>query len=322
MTTDFNSGRGIHGLRRLLALVTLLALTTACSPPAPLTIALHPWIGYETLSLAEQFGWLPDDVSLLRGDSSRDSLAALREGRAQAAALTLDEALRLRAELPALRVVLVMDESAGADRILARPGIHTLQGLAGRAVALEDSAVSTLLLDTALERAGLVREQLTIVDLPVDAHAAAYAAGEVDAAVSFLPYASVLADLGARPLMDSRAMPGMILDVLVVDGAALDGREAPLRAAIAAHFQALAHLRSSRDDAIYRFAGIQGQSSDAIREALDGVRLPDAEWVRARLDTPDALAPTVARLVKLGVVPEQPMDDLFSAAFLPPVALP
>ena len=236
----------------LLCALALLLATAGCGGQRQLHIALHPWIGYETLTLAADLDWLPPSVVLQRGASVSDSLQALREGRVQAAAVTLDEALRLCAGLPSLQVVLVMDESAGADALVANPAIEDLAALAGRRVAYEDSAVTKLLLHGALARAGLLPGDIEGVDLTVDRHLPAYREGRIDASVSYQPHTQDLLAAGAVRLFDSRDLPGMILDVLVVDSRALGRRRALLRQVVAAHFRALRYLRSSPDDEIGR----------------------------------------------------------------------
>jgi NitT/TauT family transport system substrate-binding protein len=300
--------------------LAVLALA-ACQPRPELHIAHHTWIGYETLPLARELGWLPDNVVLHRLDNSTASARALASGEVAVAALTLDEALRLRATVADLQVVLVMNESAGADVLLARPGIGSLDDLVGARVAFERSAVSELLLRRALESAGLTLDDVRLVDLPVTAHEAAYRAGEVDAVVSYPPGAARVRELGAVRLFDSSQIPGTILDVLVVDPGQLDGRRATLAATVAAHFRALEHLRLSRDDAVYRIAALQTSTAARVREALAGVRLPAASSVTAYLQPDGALGSTAALLLEQDLLGEAAdnvgLDGLVDARYLP-----
>ena len=77
-----------------LAAVPWLA---ACGPARPLAVGIHPWIGYETLHLAREFGGLPASVELAEGKTQGDSQSALKAGKIGAACLTLDEVLVARA---------------------------------------------------------------------------------------------------------------------------------------------------------------------------------------------------------------------------------
>lgn len=66
-----------------------MAGLAGCSKSGPLAFGLHPWIGYEPLYLAENFGWLPKSIVLRTGSSSSDSMAGLLSGELGGAALTL-----------------------------------------------------------------------------------------------------------------------------------------------------------------------------------------------------------------------------------------
>ncbi len=77
----------------LLVLAGTPLWLAACSPAKPLAVAVHPRIGYESLYLARDFGWLPAGVTLHAGHAAGDSLAALKAGTVDAAALTLEEVL-------------------------------------------------------------------------------------------------------------------------------------------------------------------------------------------------------------------------------------
>ncbi|MCD8515624.1 MAG: hypothetical protein LRY31_06250 [Burkholderiaceae bacterium] len=66
--------RAFHQTLLLSALATGL---TGCASGAPLRLGLHPWPGYETLTLAEHFGWLPSGVHLTQGVSAVDSMGGL-----------------------------------------------------------------------------------------------------------------------------------------------------------------------------------------------------------------------------------------------------
>lgn len=53
-------------LTQALALIYPPLWLAACSPAKSLAVAVHPWIGYESLYLARDFGWLPAGVTFLR----------------------------------------------------------------------------------------------------------------------------------------------------------------------------------------------------------------------------------------------------------------
>lgn len=84
-----------------------MAGLAGCSKSGPLAFGIHPWIGYEPLYLAEEFGWMPESVVLRSGSSSSDSMDGLLSGELGGAALTLDETIRVWSQGTELVVVAV-----------------------------------------------------------------------------------------------------------------------------------------------------------------------------------------------------------------------
>lgn len=257
-----------------------LVWLSACSktPESPLSIAAHVWPGYEPMFLARREGWLdPAQVRLVDTTSATDSLQALAAGTVDGAALTLDEVLRARASGVPLTVVLVFDISAGADVLLARPGINKLADLKGRRVAVEDGAVGALMFAKALQAGGLVSGEVQLVPLTVNQQIDAWREGRVDAAVTYEPVSSQLLEAGAKRLFDSRQIPDLIVDVLAVRSGIVGTRAEAIRHLLAAHFRALGHLRRNPQDAAYRMAQRMNLAPDQVLASFKGLVLPDHE---------------------------------------------
>lgn len=276
--------------RRLLSVGLWLSLTISlgCSPPRPKTrVAGIPWVGYAPLFLARDLGhYQSSPLHLLESASNSASLMALASGATEAATLTLDECLSARAAGLDLRVILVFDESAGADVIMARPHIRTLEDLRGKRVGLEEGATGALLLTQVLKTAGLRPEDIDKVTLSPPDQVRAFVAGKVDAVVSFEPHATQLARAGAHRLADSRQFPGLIVDVLAVRRDAIVTGAAAFTNLLAGYFRALEYLRRSRADAAERIARQMGISTEEVLDALGGIRLLDLHENHAWLGGP------------------------------------
>lgn len=298
-------GGGIRTRCLAAALACVAVLAAGCGPrhEPPLTIGTNVWAGYETLHLARDLGFydrLP--LRLVELAASTQSMDALRVGKLDLAGLTLDEALTLAHDGVPIAIVWVMDVSAGADAIVARPGIRRLADLRGRRIGVEQTALGAYLLDAALRSAGLDAGQITVVPLPVDEHVAAFRNGSVDAVVTFDPSRQTLVHDGAHVLFDSRALPGEIVDVLVARRAALDCCAARIRQVIDGQRRALAHLAAHREDALARMAPRLGQPPADVAAALAGMSLPDGAANHALLAAdPPALRLTAERLSRLMV---------------------
>jgi NitT/TauT family transport system substrate-binding protein len=316
--------------RRHLLLACLgLSLTglLGCYRPEPLVrVASNAWVGYEPLFLARELGYLEGErLRLVESSSNTTNLLALATGEVEAAALTLDEFLVGREGGLPIRVILLFDESAGADVVMARPEIMTLADLRGRRIGYEQTAVAALMLAKLLEVAQLTPRDVVKVPLNADRHLAAYRAGEVDALVTFEPHASRVARSGARRLLDSSRFPGIFVDVLAAREEALVRTPAAFHQLTGGFFRALDHLRAAPRQAADIMAGRLALTPDAVLNALAGVRFLDLAENHAWLSGPHPRLPAVARqlaglLRDIGLLRRLPAtDDLQDARFLPPL---
>ncbi|WP_127478564.1 ABC transporter substrate-binding protein [Sulfurivermis fontis] len=232
-----------HPMRIGLLLALSIALLS-CSPAPTLRIGSNPWPGYLALYHARDLGLFDGHpIRLVDFDNTEDVLRAFRNRAIDAAAVTLDEALHLAESGADLRIILVFSISHGADVVLARPGIDTPQQLRGRRLGVETNALGAYMLARLLEQAGLSSQDLTIVHVPLQEHEAAYRSGKVDAVITFDPQRSRLLAAGAREIFSSRALPGEVVDVLVVREETLRSHRTVLATLETAYFQALTQLQ-------------------------------------------------------------------------------
>jgi len=317
-------------LRRILPAFLFLGLSLglACCgdlPPPPLSIGTNVWPGYEPMYLARDMGWMaPHDGRMVEFEDSPEVMRALRFGAIDAAALTLDEALRLRADGVPLRIVLVMDQSNGADVLLARPGIKTLADLKGKRIGVEVGAVGSYMLHRALAKAGLSENSVHIVPMDVNAHEAAYRSGKVDAVVTFEPERTHLIAAGAHVLFDSSEIPGEIVDVLVVRPEALKRRHHRQWAHImGAWFHALAYLHDHPEDAAKHMALRLRLTPQEVLAACRRLSFPDVQENRHLMQgSPAPLIQVAGRMSVLmrehGLIAHQPdLDGLVDPGMLP-----
>ena len=272
-------------VRLVAAVGCVLATLAACIPGPPLVVGSHVWPGYEFMFLARDEGWFsPGQIELVETHTASESIQALRDGRIEAAALTLDEVLLARAAGVPLSVVLVFNVSVGADKLLVRPGIETLEELRGRRIGVEASAVGALVLSQALEAADMTLAD--IVPVPIEGpHREAWNAYDLDALVTYEPTASQLMLEGADKIFDSTAMPDWIFDVLAVRQDVLKRKAGHVEALVEAHFRGLYALRHSPQDTAYRLAPRLELPGESVLAAYRGLVLPDLAGNQALLDT-------------------------------------
>ena len=306
----------------LIILLSLFSCRTTTSPSVK--IAAHVWPGYELLFLARSLDWLDANrVELVETESASASMQAFREGKVDAAALTLDEVLHLRAEGHPVTVVLVFNISAGADKLLVKPDITSLQQLEGKRLGYEAGAVGELMLMKLLAEAGLSREQLQLVPISIDLHYEYFTADRLDAVISYSPVSNRLLAENAVNLFDSRQLPDTIFDVLAVRTDRLNRqRRHALRQIIEAHFRARDYFNHNPYDSAYRMNERFQLPAAAVLDAYRGLILPDkAHNYRLLSGHADNIVRTATMINLLlqsqGVANADSLDGLIDAALLP-----
>ena len=276
-----------RNILRALSATALLPLLNACGSQhsRPLVVASHVWPGYELMFLARREGWLPtESLNLLETASATGSLAALADGRAGGAALTLDEVLRARADGIRLTIVLVFDISAGADVVLARQRIHTLADLAGKRIGVEKTALGALVLYKLLAAAGLP-------DRPSrwfrSARIAIWRPG--DAGKSMPSSLTSPPPPGLRLKTQGSSTTAGICRIpfstsLPSGRTSATRHQEALDKLVAGHFRALQHFRSNPQDAAFRLAGRMHLEAREVLDAYRGLQLPDIRTNRSLMD--------------------------------------
>ncbi len=240
----------------------------------PLRVAITPWLGYETLNLARELGYIQEpDIRLVEFPSNTVSLMALANHEVPLATLTLDEFLLAREGGLDLRVVLVFDESMGGDAVIARPGINSLADIKGKRIGVESTATGALMMAKLLEAAHLQPADVVKVEMTVDQHASAYASGKVDVLVTFEPVLSRLKAQGAKLLLDSRQYPGLIVDVLVARADALTQSDGHVRTLMQAYFKALSYWDAHQDQSAALVAPRLQLQTVEVMQAMKGMHM-------------------------------------------------
>ncbi|MFM2080159.1 MAG: hypothetical protein RLZZ589_1748 [Cyanobacteriota bacterium] len=294
---------------------------------------LAPWPGYEYFYLAQRKGLAEQRGLRMHTRDFPDPQAivhAYLRGELKVAQLTTVEVVDICHRVPSRCpvVVLVLDESRGADMVAARSGIDSIEQLRGQRVAVTPSTLGPYVLSRALERSALSLADVEVVQMPLGQMASALRRREVMAAAFFPPFSEDALRLGlARRLFDSRSIPGEIFDVLAVDPEiALRHRKELmllLRTWQAAHD--LAEREPDAADAV--MAARERLSVTRFREVEQGLLYPDLVE-QLRLLAPNGvlernLAAVQRVQVELGLVrPGAPLprvdDQPLQAALRPP----
>lgn len=269
---------------RTLALLSVAAFCAITLPAcfqtnnAALRIGTITWPGYANFYLARELDYYRPGSVFLTNYSSNDALAkAFRNKEVDGVALTMSDALPLAEAVPDLRLVLVIDSSNGADVIMGKPELNSLNEVEGKRVGVEASGLGAFFLTRALETVSLSPKDVEIVPLGAFEHEQGFNEDKVDAVVTFEPTRSRLLSNGANQLFDSSQIPGEIVDVLAVRESVLTRQKSQLRTLIQGWFRARDYQEQEPMDAAERVASQYNISPDEFLESLEGLHIPSLQ---------------------------------------------
>lgn len=269
-------------LHRCLSVVALAAAVLSSAVPQgawaadpALKIGVPVWVGWMPWWVAQEKGLFKAngvEVELRNFAVQGDAVLALASGKLDGASVATNDVLTVNAEGPKASVVLLHDESAGADMMISR-GIDTPAGLKGQRIAVEVGGVSHFFLSKLLSQNGLSEADVTIVNMTAADAGAAFVAKAIPVVVTWEPYGTQGIQSGGKLLLSSKDTPGAIVDVLGMGNEVLKTRPDDVRKLIKSWFDALAYVEGHQDDAFAIMAKASGVSVAEFAEMWKGVRI-------------------------------------------------
>jgi NitT/TauT family transport system substrate-binding protein len=281
----------VSPFRRLVSLsvVPLLLAAAACgggdgetagasgSAGEPITIGYSAWPGWFPWAVAEDQGFLDEveaGVELVYFSDYLAALDAMAAGQLDANGQTLNDTLVAVSAGADQRVVIINDNSAGNDVIVADESIRSIEELEGKTVAAELGIVDHFLLLQGLATVGLTDEDLDFRSMPTDAAAAAFASGQFDAVGVFAPFSlQALERPGSHVLFDSADFPGTIPDLLVASGDLVDDRADDVQQVVDAWYATLKWMEENPEEALEIMAAAAELSIEEYASLQDGTRI-------------------------------------------------
>ena len=259
---------------RALTLALILSLLGCSDQTDTLRIGANRWLGYGPLYLADDLHWMtPSGYRLVEYPHTTGVLRGYRNGLLDAALLTLDEALILQSSGQPVQILLVADVSAGADVLFANAHIQRLAQLRGQRIGVENSALGAFFLSRILDLAKLQAREISVIDMPVNEHLNALRIGQIDAAINFASASASFAPLGVHPLLDSRALPNEIIDVLVINPQRVSAQQAKRLREL--WFTSQEQWFEQRQDIDPRLSRRLGLNGDELAQTLAGLQIGD-----------------------------------------------
>lgn len=280
-----------------------------------ITIGYSDWPGWTCWDIAEQQGFFKKhnvNVKLVWFPNYSDSLSALAAGKVDANCQTWNDTMAPLAQGQALKAVLVNDNSAGNDAVIAKAGINSIKDLKGKKVATELGTVEEFLLDKALAANGMTEKDIQYVNIPVPNCAAALIAGKVDAVAVWEPNKTQLLKglPGSQVLFDSKSIPGQIADLLVFQTKVADAHPKDVQNIVDAWYDMLGWWKAHPDQAVAIMAKRTDSPVGSYKAFITGTRLfdaPEAQAAFTQSAKPTSLyasGPVISQFL-LGLTPPQ-----------------
>jgi NitT/TauT family transport system substrate-binding protein len=212
----------------------------------------YPGILIETAGLLKKRGYdlqlVPFGLDGQPVPSEDERWANLKSGAWDVLATTLDGVAK-QSDPSIGAITAVIDESAGADKLVAKPEIATINDLKGKKIAYSTGSVGEYFLYYALSLAGLGPQDVTLAPQEAVPDAVkTYTDGGADAVSAWVPDVQAAEQAGAKTVIASDKLRA-VLDVLVSSRPAIDAKSEAIQAFHDAWFEALKTTIDTPDQA-------------------------------------------------------------------------
>lgn len=285
-------------MKRVVPFFVVLSMTLfACgereaASVSPLRIGLVTWIGYGPLYVAQEKGYFKEqnvqvDLQRIEGDVERR--AAIASGQLDGIALTLDAMIVLRTHGIPVKTVMAIDTSKGGDGIVAVKEIKSVKELRGHQVAFPTGLPSHFFLYTVLKKHGMQIADVKPVIMDADQAGATFAAGKIDAAVTWEPWLSKATEVGkGHILASSKEFPGTIEDVLFMREDVIAKRPRDVEGVIRAWYKAVDFVDRNPAEAKAIMGKAFGLPPDKVNLLMAGIRYEGRGGNRSAFGTQQA----------------------------------
>jgi NitT/TauT family transport system substrate-binding protein len=254
------------GIPRRLVIVGLLAVLLAtmgfskCAGPKPkelpvVKLNIVTWPGYGPIYLAKEKGFFKEEgveVDCQIQENTQARHAALVSGEIDLIGITLESVILANAQGIPMQVVGISDISDGGDGIIAKNNIASIKDLKGKRIALPEGQPSHLFLLYYLDKSGLSAGDIKPV-FTDDAGKAGeiFAAGQVDAAVTWEPWLSKATEGGkGHVLVNSKGVKDILIGIFGANRNRVDANSDKLQRFFRGWYRGLEYEFAHKEEAI------------------------------------------------------------------------
>lgn len=312
----------------LSCLPLLLALLVWKASPEPerppLRVEWTYWPGFYPMAIAvesglfEKYGVKIEPLLYDFGAKARSDFSAKR---LDGAMLATGDILQLATEIP-IKIVLLVDNSAGADQIVAQAEIASVADLRGKRVGYTPRDFGELFVIKMLEQNGLTTRDVTLVTIKSEDVLDALDKDLIDAGNTWEPHSSKAVSAGHHVIFTSASTPGLIVDTVMFHASVVKERPADIRAFVKAWFEAVEFWEKNPEAAARMIAKQTGlKPEEASKEGVKLFTLAESKAAFKRSQELTSVHTSTQAYIDLfvanGMLSSIPkLDELFDPSFL------
>lgn len=260
-------------------LIIFTILMSACSGTQavdrpPLRVAWSLWPGVYPMVIAAEKGFFEKhgvQVEPIFYSSYGEQLPALASGKLDGAGLALNDVLLDRVA-EEVKVVVITDNSDGADQIVALSEIISADDLRGKKIGFVKGSYSEFFVREMLIQKGILPSDITFVEVPPEDVPDAIP-DAIDIGHTYEPFSSQARAKGYNVIFSSADTPGLLVDVIVFRKSVTQERPEDVRAFVAAWFEAVEFWHDNPVEGNAIIAEVTGLNPEDI--STEGVKIFD-----------------------------------------------
>jgi NitT/TauT family transport system substrate-binding protein len=271
--------------KRIFALVLAVAMifalsgcanskATSSSGKRTITIGTSPYPAWYIWYIAQDEGLFQKyglTVELKYFPVYSDSLQAFDTGKLDMLNIAACDTIPPYEQGVKFKIVLIEDNSSGADGLVAKKQFNTINDLKGKNVVTEYGTIEQFFLLNALKSAGMSESDIKYTNMTVNDSGTAMLAGKVDAACVWEPSLSMALGSNDNHLLYSSAQtPGLIPDLLVSSSDLIQNDPKDVQSLINVWYDSLEFYKKNPDKAAADMAKQASVSVGDMKKIMAG----------------------------------------------------
>lgn len=254
--------------------------TTSDTPNSELPtlkFGYNPWPGYFPVAIAQEKGFFAEQgvtVETVYAQDIPPQVADFAAEKLDGMVMNVADFIVVSGKNPGVRLVATIDESDGADAVVARSGIKGAADLKGKRIGATLGTFGELFTLKFLEANQLTPDDVVLVEMDASQVPKQLQNGTIEAGYVWEPFVSQSVSLGAQVLFTSKDAPGLITDGIAFHDRILRDRPEEVRAFLRAWFQALDYWQTHPEEGTALIAKTLNIDPKTI--SLNGVKMLNA----------------------------------------------